>query len=190
MKARAIVGSSVLAVVALLASAEEAQAALVIKNPNDHPQYRVELEPHGNLVLWRRYYSSRYRGRSFHGVGDPEVGAGFRASIELADPAFIPKLNNTVAISFGLDVTNCQYCYKDFSLFLPVTMQWNFFLTDKWSVFADLGLMPRTDGFFRYAYFDFMAEVGGRYHFNDDVALTMRIGDPFISVGASFFVGG
>ena len=166
----------------------EARADTVIKNPNDHPAYRAELEPHGDIVLWHRTYASRY-GR-YRGFGDPEIGAGFRASIELADPAFIPSINNTVAISFGFDVTNCRFCNRDFSLFLPITMQWNFFLTDKWSVFADLGLMPRTDGFFHYTYFDFMAEVGGRYHFTDRIALTMRIGYPFITVGPSFFIGG
>ena len=160
---------------------------MVIKNPNDHPDYRVELEPHGNVILWHRYYHSRYR--AYRGIGDPEFGAGFRASIELADPAFIPKLNNTVAISFGADITNCQRCYDDFTLWVPVAMQWNFFLTKKWSVFGDLGIIPRSDGF-DYLYFDFMAHAGGRYHFNDNVALTMRVGYPFISVGASFFVGG
>lgn len=160
---------------------------MVIKNPNDHPDYRAELEPHGNLILWHRYYNRRYaRYRDF---GDPEGGAGFRATIEIADPAFIPKLNNTVGITFGIDATSCRYCRDDVTIWLPVGLQWNFFLTDKWSVFADLGLAPRTDGF-DSIYFDFMAMVGGRYHFNDTVALTMRIGYPFVSVGASFFVGG
>jgi hypothetical protein len=31
--------------------------------------------------------------------------------------------------------------------------------------------------------------VGGRYHFNDNVALTLRLGVPFVTFGVSFFVG-
>jgi hypothetical protein len=30
--------------------------------------------------------------------------------------------------------------------------------------------------------------VGGRYHFNDRISLTMRIGYPAFSIGASFFL--
>jgi hypothetical protein len=165
----------------------EAEAQSLIKNPDAHPDYTVELEPHGNLSPWRRRFGP-YRGRR-GGVGDPEVGAGFRASIEVADPAFIPKLNNTVAVSFGLDMTTCPPCRNDFTLYLPIaTLQWNFFFTEHWSAFPDLGLTMRTDGFYDDVYLDFVAMLGGRYHFNDDVALTMRIGYPFISVGASFFL--
>ena len=191
MNVRATIAGSVLALAAVISYESEAAAQLIVKNPNDHPQYRVELEPHGDLSPWHRYYGYHY-GRRYGDFGDPEFGGGFRASIELADPAFIPKLNNTVAISFGFDVTNCRFCPRSygFSLFTPVTMQWNFFLTEKWSVFADLGIMPRTIGFYHDVFFDFMAEIGGRFHFNDTVALTMRIGYPFISVGVSFFVGG
>jgi hypothetical protein len=29
--------------------------------------------------------------------------------------------------------------------------------------------------------------IGGRYHFNDNIALTLRLGYPDISVGLSFF---
>lgn len=188
MKALPSLVSVALAGAAFVALAPEAQAN--IKNPNDHPDYVAELEPHGNLVLFHRDYGLRGLRRNYYsGFGDPEFGVGFRATIELGDPAFIPRLNNTVGISFGLDITNCLYCYDDFTLWTPVTMQWNFFFNDQWSAFADLGLVIRSDGFYRDAWFDFVTMIGGRYHFNDDIALTMRIGYPFFSVGASFFVG-
>jgi hypothetical protein len=190
MQKRAIVIGSMLAVAGFLAFEPDAEARLVIKNPDDHPDYRAELEPHGNLILWRRYYGRRYR--RYNTFGDPDFGAGFRATIEIADPAFIPKLNNTVGISFGIDFTSCRFCREDFTAWFPIAMQWNFFLTDKWSVFAELGIIPRVDAFDfgEYLYLDPLFELGGRYHFNDTVALTMRIGYPFISVGASFFIGG
>jgi hypothetical protein len=169
----------------------DAEAALVIKQPNAHPVYRAELEPHGNIILWHRYYGRvGNRGRHrYNGFGDPEFGGGFRATIELGDPAFVPSINNTVGITFGIDIMNCVYCYKGWSFFSPIGLQWNFFLTEKWSVFADLGFLLRTDGFFHYAYPDFFFMAGGRFHFNDKIALTMRVGYPWISVGVSFFVG-
>jgi hypothetical protein len=169
----------------------DAEAALVIKQPNAHPVYRAELEPHGNIILWHRYYGygRYYRGRRYRDFGDPEFGGGFRATIELGDPAFVPSINNTVGITFGIDVMNCLYCVRNFSFFSPIGLQWNFFLTEKWSVFADLGFLLRTDGFFYHTYPDFFFMAGGRFHFNDDIALTMRVGYPWISVGVSFFVG-
>ena len=187
MKALTLLASTALASAVCFTLAAEAEAS--IKNPTDHPQYRAELEPHLNTIFWRYQYAGAPSGRRFRSFGDPEFGAGFRASIELADPAFIPKLNNTVAISFGLDLTNCRYCREDFWAWVPVTLQWNFFFTDKWSAFGDIGLVMRNDGFFRDVYLDPAFMVGGRYHFNDDIALTLRAGLPFVTFGVSFFVG-
>ncbi len=169
--------------------APEAHAESVIKQPNRHPVYRAELEPHIDILPWHRNYGGRFG----NGLGDVEFGAGFRASIEIADPAFISKINNTVAITFGVDFTNnnCGHfsCNRSFSFWSPVALQWNFFLTDKWSVFGEGGFVLRSYGFFNETYGDFTFAAGGRFHFNDKVALTMRVGYPFVSVGVSFFVG-
>jgi hypothetical protein len=182
----ALVGTAVAASALLLS--QEASAQLIIKNPSDHPDYRAELEPHGTLVPWGNYlghgrYGRFYRGYAFGG------GVGFRATIEIVDPV-IPKINNTIGITFGLDFTNCQYCYRgeEFSIWTPVGAQWNFFLTRKWSVFADLGLVLHSDGLYRDVFVDPMFEVGGRYHFRDKITLTMRLGVPFITVGVSFML--
>jgi hypothetical protein len=175
---------------ALVAFSPEAGAVdWVIKSPSQHPQYRAELEPHANLIAYR--YRGYGRGRNYRTFGDPEFGAGFRASIELGDPLFIPKLNNTIAISFGLDVTNCHYCgvRDNYSIWSPVALQWNFFLTRRWSVFAEFGGIIRSAGFYRDVWLDPAIWIGGRFHFNDKVALTMRAGVPFFSLGVSFFVG-
>lgn len=192
MKATTLLVSLPLAAASLLTFAPEAQAS--IKNPNDHPDYTAELEPHATAIFWRyRYYGYRrgrgyYRGNRYFGY--PEFGAGFRATIELGDPAFIPKLNNTVGISFGIDFTNCRFCTRDeFRIWTPVTMQWNFWFNEHWSAFADLGFILATEGFYRDVYPDFAGMLGGRYNFNDNVALTMRIGVPFVTFGVSFFVG-
>jgi len=163
----------------------------VIKSPSQHPDYRAELEPHANIILYR---FRGYGGGRYRTFGDPELGGGFRASIELGDPLFIPKINNTIAITFGLDVTQCRFCsYREnYSIWSPVALQWNFFLTRRWSVFAEFGGILRSVGFYRDVYLDPAIWIGGRYHFNDSVALTMRgglAGSPWISVGVSFFVG-
>jgi hypothetical protein len=188
MNMRTVLGAGLAAGAIALLFSPEARADSVIKQPSRHPVYRAELEPHLDILPWHRNYGG-YHG---HGFGDVEFGGGFRASIELADPAFIPKINNTVAITFGVDFTNnnCPGCYnRDFSFWSPVALQWNFFLTDKWSVFAEGGFMLRSYGFFADTYGDFLLGAGARFHFNDKVALTMRVGYPFVSVGISFFVG-
>lgn len=188
MKALTLLVSTAIASASLLALVPEAAAS--IKNPNDHPDYRAELEPHATFIGYRAYrYGGAPRGSRYKYFGDPEIGAGFRATIELGDPAFIPKINNTVGISFGVDFTNCQYCRRDFWIWMPVTLQWNFFFNEHWSAFADIGAMLRGDGFFNDVYPDPAFMLGGRYHFNDDIALTLRIGIPFVTFGVSFFVG-
>lgn len=187
MRALKTLSGTLLAASALLL-AKEASAQLIIKNPSDHPDFRAELEPHGVLVPWgdsfgygRGYYG--YRGYAFAG------GVGFRATIKVADPV-IPRLNNTIGVTFGIDFTNCGYCYRgqEFSFWTPVGAQWTFFLTPKWSVFADIGAVAFSDGFYHNLWFDPMFEVGGRYHFRDKITLTMRLGFPFITVGVSFFI--
>lgn len=189
----------VVAAAGVLVWAPPAHADSIIKNPGDHPDYRVELEPHG-LLGW---------GRAWGGAG---LGLGARASIPIVRNGFVQTLNNSVAISFGIDwvrYSDCYYhwrgvgygCGASFFMF-PVAMQWNFWLTEKWSVFGEPGLHvyhatydanwcdPR---FLGCAYptttsVDFAFYAGGRFHFNDKVSLTMRIGYPTLSVGASFFL--
>jgi hypothetical protein len=191
MRALPILVSGLLVGAACTMLSSTARADLVIKHPNDHPDYRVELEPHGTLTIFHTDFGGTrapdyYRYGAF---GTPEFGAGFRASIELVDPGFIPKLNNTFGITFGFDVTNCRYCYHSVKLYLPEAgVQWNFFITDKFSAFADIGFMLRTDGFYDYVYPDLFLMLGARYHFTRSVALTGRFGLPFITVGVSFFI--
>src|SRR5262245_50527907 len=110
---------------------------LIIQHPGDHPRYVFEAEPH--LVL---------------GVIDPPgyasgsgLGIGFRGSIPIMHNGFIPKLNNSVAIGFGVDFVRYgrgDYCRNGGPLqdcqdigrndgfnefYFPVVLQWNFFLS-------------------------------------------------------------
>jgi hypothetical protein len=190
---------TVTSLVAVSASADD-----TIKLPGDHPHYSVEIEPHG-LLGW----SANYYGTGF--------GLGGRITIILTHDGFVKTINNSVGIGFGLDWVHYSgpscysfyrgICYGGFDanfIQFPVVMQWNFYVAQHWSVFAEPGLyiwhgfydtnypcngpgLPPC-GFYNYtdtsigpAFY-----IGGRYHFSDSVALTMRIGYPTLSVGVSF----
>lgn len=187
------VGAALLAIV----SGGSARADDTIRRPGDHPDYKVEIEP--QLALgWTDWY----------GAGG--YGAGARFTIPIVDKGFVPSINDTVAIGFGADFLHydaCHYfnggvgygCGANY-LFLPVVMQWNFYVAQRWSVFAEPGLFL-FHGFFDTSYcdprfagcgypastgVDFAFFVGGRYHFSDTMALTMRLGYPTVTVGLSF----
>jgi hypothetical protein len=187
MKAVTTLCAGALAASALLLFAPSAEAQLIIKNPKDHPPYIAELEPHLDVLPWGRTYGYGTGKYGFHGAS-VDLGGGFRATIKVADPV-IPKLNNSIGITFGIDATNCGFCTKSWSLWTPVGVNWTFYLTRDWSVFGDLGFILRSNGFYADAYPDFFAMVGGRWHFSDKASLTVRLGYPFISAGVSFFAG-
>ena len=163
----------------ILGIASTVSAEPTIKQTDAHPQYFAELEPH--LALG--WFSPPGPG---HGNG---WGAGFQASFELVDPGFIKNLNNTVAIGVGLDWLNygrggdhTRYVW------VPVVMQWNFFISDDWSVFGEPGIALRMHNHGSDTVDPLILRLGARWHFNDAMSLTMRIGYPTASVGVSFFL--
>ena len=137
----------------------------VIKFPGLHPDYVFEAEPH---VLVEPFHE-------FH------PGVGFRGTVELVDNGFISTINNTVGIGFGLDWT-------DKNLWIPVVMQWNFWLSENWSVFGEPGGVIRLTDERRDKVDFFAVYAGGRYHFSDTITLTMRVGRPTASIGVSFLL--
>jgi hypothetical protein len=174
----------------------------IIRQPGQHPNYVFEAEPHGILSFW-----------GVPGPGNGSgVGVGFRGSVVIVDNGFVKTINNSVAISFGLDWVHyevddwCGYwnppgpggnqgiCYWDDDanlIWLPVAMQWNFWLSENWSVFGEPGLAIRIndDHYDDDLDLDFVFYGGGRFHFSDAVSLTMRLGFPTsLSVGVSFFL--
>jgi hypothetical protein len=157
----------------LIAAPRTAYAESVIKHPGDHPHYFFEAEPHV-LVGFAGPFKDKDKGH---------VGAGFRGTIVIVQNGFIKTINNSVGISFGADVF-----FGAETLFIPVAMQWNFWLATHWSVFGEPGVG------FALRQFEAKSDVfhpilmaGGRYHFNENIALTLRIGYPAVSMGASFF---
>ncbi|HEY4016977.1 MAG TPA: hypothetical protein VGM06_26775 [Polyangiaceae bacterium] len=154
---------------AVLAVSSEALADehSTIKLPGDHPRYAFEAEPH--LIV---------------GYGDPFFpnglpGGGFRGTFHIAN-GFIKNINDSVGIGVGIDFATNGH------LVVPVVLQWNFWLSNHWSVFGEPGLAVGGGGpnpTVGPALF-----LGGRYHFNDTVALTLRVGFPEIGIGVSFLL--
>lgn len=181
--------TAIAAAIAITAAPDSASAQTIIEQPRQHGIYRVELEPHLDLGFWR-YRTGKGRGLGPGNFGDPEFGAGFRATIVVADPAFVRRLNNNVGITFGLDLTGCpsSYCAdRTVRFWAPVGVQWNFFITRHFSAFPEAGFVLHADA--GGVVPDFFAAAGARFHFADRTALTFRVGYPFVSVGLSFFRG-
>jgi len=180
----------------LICSAAHADTS-VIKRPGAHPRYSLEAEPHLALGYG-------------HGPGPIDDGNGFgpggRFTLELVDNGFISSINNTVGIGFGLDLIfwgdadydecrgpdNARDCERHHDTFrelvLPVVMQWNFWVSRNWSVFGEPGVALRLRENARDRFEPFVFYAGGRYHFSDNLTLTMRIGYPSVSVGVSFLL--
>lgn len=183
-----------------VAFAAEVQAQSTIKRPGARTPYAFELEPHLAFGAIDPPGSGRSSG----------VGLGLRGTIELAPDGFIPKLNDSVGIGFGLDwlqyegygwgrcerfesgPNGTRICTEvdggDATYFiLPVVMQWNFWLTRHFSVFGEPGLFIYVDeGDFG---FDLLSvSLGGRWHFSKPAALTLRLGYPTVTLGVSFFL--
>lgn len=173
-----------------------AQADSIIRQANDHPDYHIEIEPHG-ILAWPDWYG----GFGYYGFFG--IGGGARFSVPICKNCFIPKINNNVAISFGADLAIFPFGpgYAPSYLYLPVAIQWNFFVSHKWSIGPEVGFTPVIGVFYDYGacdragafchnwYFAPSFWAVGRYQFNDHVSLTMRVGYPeFFNVGVSFFL--
>jgi len=188
-------------VVSRNARAEES----IIRHPGDHPTYGVELEPHLDFAFF------------LPTAGSTGVGLGGRATIPVVKNGFVPSINNSVGVGFGLDWLHYNACYY-YSTFLynacdnlnsfwfPVVMQWNFFLATHWSVFGEPGLSIVYQNFGNYycqasngvgvvcpagpnrVVVEPVIFFGGRYHFSESAALVLRIGWPYASFGVSFML--
>lgn len=185
------------------ASAEES----IIKHPGDHPNYAVEIEPHLDFTFF-----DVGGGADGWGLGGrfsiPIVKNGFVSSINnsVAIGFGLDWLSYGGCYHYGRWARGyAPDCGRVGVFWAPVVMQWNFFLSTHWSVFGEPGLAfhhsswsaqcPGVDNAGRlYTYdcgdtdngIDFAFFAGGRYHFSESMALTMRIGSPYFSVGLSF----
>ncbi len=169
-----------------LAVARPASAdTLIIKHPGDHARYSFEAEPH--LILGFINPPGPGNGSGF--------GLGFRGTVPLVRNGFVSTINNNVGIGFGFDWVHYSHAFVDRGnnydvnyAYVPVVLQWNFFLSRQWSVFGEPGVafhfVNHGDNHFDPLVFF----AGGRWHFSDFATLTMRVGYPVFSVGVSFLL--
>lgn len=153
-------------VVALSGTARADQS--VIRHPGHHPDYSWEIEPHVLVAPFD------HPGRAGGGGG-----FGARATVILVDNGFVKTINNSVGIGFGGDLLFAPSA----GLWVPVVMQWNFWLTRNWSVFGEPGVgMYLGRNNFGAPIF----AAGGRLKLSESLQLTARIGYPHITAGVSF----
>ena len=151
-----------------------------------------QLDVHGGFTWW--------------GVG---AASGIRFGIPLVDNGFVSSINNAVYLNFGFDFywlrwrcrgDGCRDWDYNAGFGFPITLHWEFYLHENWSVFAEIGaqffIHPAwwADNW-RWRGWDepglwFVWTVGGSWHVNDWFLLTLRIGSPYIAFGMTFQFGG
>jgi hypothetical protein len=186
-----------------------ARAQSIVKQPGMHPAYSVDLEPHLVFALDAPYY------------GGGGFGLGARATIPFLRNGPIQHLNNDMGIGFGLDWVSwgsCrnglyanypQYPYYNYNcsayeVYVPVTLQWNFYLTDIITVYGEPGFairyahvswtLPLGPGGAPVEVSDHVTDPvpiiagGAKFMFGRTIGLNVRLGWPYCSVGASFLL--
>lgn len=188
-----------------------AHAQNIVRQPGNHPDYSVEIEPH-LAFQWADRVGS-----------NDGFGPGARFNIPFLRNGPISTINNNMAITFGLDLTfgdgGYGWCYDRYDrtyrvpnggcnvteLWLPVGVQWNFFLTKVISVFGEAGLAiahrrwsddvcsgtgaPPCGGSYSTTDFEPIIIGGGaRFMFSNKVGATVRIGFPMITAGINFLL--
>lgn len=116
--------------------------------------------------------------------GDPGVGA--RLDIPIVPGGLIDGTLDELALSPGADLL---INHKDLWIGVPVALQWNFYIAQKWSVFPELGLALFFGDHHKKSDIglDLLVVMGGRYHLNDRNALVLRLGWPFgLQFGVTF----
>lgn len=146
-----------------------------------------QLDIHGG-ILW-------------YGYG---LATGLRFGIPVMHNGFIDSIDNAVYVNFGADFYYVDDVYwadgnhhYGFAFGIPVTLHWEFYFSDMWSAFGELGFQvyfppslwdgnPRGGGYYVDAGAWIIGAVGGTLHFNEAIGLTLRIGNPYISLGLTF----
>lgn len=189
--------------------AAQAQAQSIIKQPGNHTPYSVDLEPHAVLGLDDAYY------------GGGGFGLGMRATIPFLRNGPVSTINNDMGIGFGLDWVTRGSCNNGFyygqpngyynncsayALYVPIVLQWNFYITDIITVYGEPGFALRyshlswntnvaVNGYplgYQYSnsYTDPVLYLAGgaKFMFGKSVGFNVRAGFPYFSVGVSILL--
>ena len=188
-------------------------ASAQIDAPGQHIRYGMEIEPQLSLQ------HARVPGEA------AGIGPGLRLSVPIISDGPLKKLNNSLALGVGVNWAifkeSCGTYFWDgpapepdepqyptyakgctaHQITAPVVIQWNFWITEVVSVFAEPGmafLYERRSG---TGWCDgepcskkdsstklpFVLWGGARMAMSESLALTIRLGTPYVSAGASLF---
>ena len=126
----------------------------------------------------------------FHGF----LGAGFDLEIPIIPDGVLSAMDDEIALVPGIDLLFFDYRHNgDHGLGVApnLTAQWTFYVSDKWSVFPEVGFTilfatekdhPYFHGYGKkgkHLYADPVGAFGARFHFSDRNAVVFRIGYPF-----------
>jgi len=158
------------------------RSRLIVKIPHSGARPHI-LDIHGGVGSW--------------GFG---FGAGARFTLNIIENGFASKLNNSFGLGFGADllVHPAHYGFDKwgFTVSLPLVGQWAFYLTPKWTVFAEFGatIWIRPYGEYKGSliskWFDiwFVLGPGAMWNFSDSMSLIIRATYPYFSVGLTFSI--
>ena len=162
-------------------------AESIIKQPGNRTRYSIELEPH--LILgWANIGTTDPFPRNFDFDRNAGFGPGLRLSIPLVANGFIQTINNNVALGIGLDMAH--YGPSSNVLWVPVVMQWNFYVTDVITAFGEPGGALRTASRQGHAqwHIDGVLQAGAKFMLSRNVGLTIRAGYPYFSAGVTILL--
>lgn len=175
---RALAWSIVLAAVATPEIASAEGGGTSIRVPYSGGRRPLQLDVHAGFSHW--------------GLG---VATGARFGIPLVRNGFVPSINNAVYLNFGADFYFDRGPNKHWypALGIPVALHWEFYFTDRWSAFAELGVnIYFHPDFFRGHGWGWspghwvIGAVGGRFWITRNITLTLVLGNPYSSFGVSF----
>ena len=141
-----------------------------------------------------------HAGFAFYGRG---LASGARLGIPLAKQGFIKGKNDVFMLSVGLDAYYVRHRGDStrrwrygVGLGFPIVGHWEFFLTPKFSFFAEIGvnifLHPgvfRDEGKFIDHPGAWVVGAGGIvYRFSENIGFIARAGTPYISAGIQFIL--
>jgi len=123
-----------------------------------------------------------HAGFAWYGRG---AAFGGRFGLPLIDSGPVTSINNALYLSVGADLYNVDYQddRRGFAIGVPVALQWNFYFSPEWSAFFSAGVNVYIDDDPRFGFPWGIASVGGRYHLNEDIAVLLRLGSPYSSIG-------
>jgi hypothetical protein len=167
-------------------------SALSLAPSTAHADHQIGTPFTGN----RPFQLDVHAGLLWYGLG---FAGGARFGIPIMHNGFVSSIDNAVYLNFGFDF----YYLDSFDDMLahhygagfgiPITLHWEFYFNDTWSAFAEVGFQiffhPRfleNRGFYVDAGDWVIAMVGGSLHFSEAIALTLRVGNPYVAIGLTF----